>query len=286
MFDFYKINKDKILNLSLKKIYTYLFLSDLKADGYFAYIKNQVVEFILFNYPDSNKIEIDKKLNLVLSQQGDYKDIRSQLNNIFDPDFDNDIDFHYKYNEKLIFFKFISYSINKKLIKNKYSNIYDFAIDELNEPLNILEIGGGLPHGFLYNIWKRDKKFFTEFNYIDADLLHAKFVKWYCNKIDINHEINLFLPSETPTLKNKNYNFVFAKDIFEHLSDPSSLIDNLIKISNEKKILLCLDLEHKGQKTVQHINPNLPIFKEKLIKNNFKVIKKFNDIHVWKKLDY
>lgn len=287
MINFYSKNKQKILNLSLKKIYNYFFLSDLKSDGYFAYIKNQVIEYISFNYPHSDKNKIEKIFNTMISEQGDYKDITSQLNNFFNPDFDNDIDFHYKYNENRIFFKFILYSINTKLIKNKYSNIYDFAFNELKEPLNILEIGGGLPHGFIYNFWKKNKIFFKEFNYIDADLLHAKFIRWYCDKNDINHDISLFLPSETPFIKNKNYNFVFAKDIFEHLKYPALLIDNLLKISNEKKnILLCLDLEHKGSKTVQHLNPNLPILKEKLIKNNFKVIKKFEEIHVWKKIDY
>jgi hypothetical protein len=58
-----------------------------------------------------------------------------------------------------------------------------------------------------------------------------------------------------------------------------SLIENTVN----NKTILCLDLEHKGKKIGQHISPNLPILKEKLIKNNFEVIKKFKEIHVWKK---
>jgi hypothetical protein len=44
-----------------------------------------------------------------------------------------------------------------------------------------------------------------------------------------------------------------------------------------------LDLEHKGNVTIDHINPNLPILKQKLFNNNFHVIKKFEEVEVWEK---
>ena len=283
MLNYYKKFKVQILNLSLKKIYTHFFLKDLKPTGYYSYIKNVVFEFLKSKYPDYEKQVFDKKLDEVINQINDYKDITATLNILFNPNFHQDLKFHYKYIENKIFFRFISYSLNKKLIKNKYSDVYDFVISQLREPLNILEIGGGLPHGFIYNIWKRGNTFFDKFTYIDAQLIHSEFVKWYCKKYNFNHEIKLFEASKTPKLDAINFNFVFAKDIFEHLDEPELLIDYLISNTKNNKTYLCLDLEHKGPKGGQHINPNLPIFKEKLIKNNFKVIKKFSEIHVWKK---
>ena len=285
MFNLFKKNKEKILNLSLKKIYRYFFLSDFKPESYYAYIKNLVIEFITFKYPNSKKEKLEEILNSLISDQDNYKDLMSELNLFFNPTFDDDIEFHYKYYENNIFFKFILYSTNIKLINNKYSKIYEFAISEIDEPLDILEIGGGLPHGFFYNIWKKDKYFFNSFNYIDANLLHAEFVDWYCKKIDIQHNLSLFPASKKPKIENTKFNFVFAKDIFEHLDKPDLLIDDLIKNTKNKKNLLCLDLEHKGDKTVQHLNPNLPILKKKLINNKFEVIKKFEEIHIWKKIN-
>lgn len=283
MLKYYKKYKNQIINLSLKKIYQNFFLNDLKPTGYYFYLKNLVFEFLQSKYPDYEKDVFDKKIDEVINYVDDYKDITATLNVLFNPKFNEDLKFHYKYVENKIFYRFISNSLNTKLINNKYSDIYDFVINQTNEPLNILEIGGGLPHGFIYNMWKKKKTFFDKFTYIDAHLIHSEFVQWYCKKFDVSHEIKLFEASKTPKLDLIKYNFVFAKDIFEHLDEPEILIDYLISNTKDNKTYLCLDLEHKGPKGGQHISPNLPILKERLIKNNFKVVKKFSEVHVWLK---
>ena len=132
--------------------------------------------------------------------------------------------------------------------------------------MDILEIGGGLAHGFIYNFWKRDEVFFNSFNYIDADLLHSEFIEWFCKKNKFNHQINLFPAAKVPKIENIKFNFVFAKDVFEHLNKPNILIDDLIYNTKNNKTLLCLDLEPKSTHNIQHLSPNLPILKEKLIK--------------------
>ena len=286
MINYLKKNKNKILNLSLKKIYKYFFLNDITPTGYYSYLKGFIFEFLQSKYPSYNKEDFEKKLDELISEVDEYKDydLNSELNVLFNPKFNEDLEFHYKYHENHIFFKFITYSMNMKLISDKYGQVYDFAINNLNQPLDILEVGGGLPHGLMYNIWKKDKTFLENFTYIDANLLHSEFVKWYCKKIKIAHDIKLFKPSKTPVLEDRKFNFVFAKDIFEHLDAPEILIDFLISNTNDDKTLLCLDLEHKGEKMGQHISPNLPILKNKLINNNFKVIKKFKEVHVWRKI--
>ena len=111
----------------------------------------------------------------------------------------------------------------------------------------------------------------------------GKWSIWYCKKNNIPINVSIFPASKTPKIENLKYNFVFAKDIFEHLDNPEKLIDDLIIYTKNSKSLLCLDLEHKGAKTTQHISPNLPILKKKLLDSNFRVIKEFGDIHVWKK---
>lgn len=283
MKNFFKKYKSTILNLSLKKIYTHLFLKDKKKNSYFHYLKNLVFEFLITKYPEYNKELFENRINLLIDEVENYRDLGEEIDTLFNPNFDDNLEFHYKYNERKIFFRFILYSINKKLILDKYSNIYNFGINEIKEPLDILEIGGGIPHGFIYNIWEKEKKFFNSFSYVDADLLHSKFVKWYCEKENILSEIKLFEPSKTPKLEKIKFNFVFAKDIFEHLDSPENLIDYLILNTKDNKTLLCLDLEHKGEKIGQHISPNLPVLKNRLIESNFEVVKKFNDIHIWKK---
>ena len=275
--------KELILNLSLKKIYKYFFLNDFKKDGYYNHLKDLYYKFLLSKYPEYDRSNYEKKLNKLLSDREYYVDLTGQLNNLFEPTYANNLQNYYKLYEKQIFFKFLTYSINTKLIKNNYSEIYSFAINKINEPLNILEIGGGVPHGLIFNIWQKGTSFCNNLTYIEADLLHSEFMAWYCKNNNLRVDIRFFPAAKTPTIKDTNYTFVFAKDIFEHLDEPEKLIDELISFTKNKNSLLCLDLEHKGAKSVQHISPNLPILKNKLLDNGFKVIKKFGEVHVWHK---
>ena len=283
MINFYRKHKNTILNLSLKKIYSHFFLNDLKLTGYYVHLKSLIFKFLKSKYPNYDEEVFERRINTLVKDKDNYKDIIGELNTLFNPEFNNDLPFHYKYNENKIFFRFILNALNNKLITNKYSKIYEYAINEINEPLDILEIGGGLPHGFVYSVWKKGKSFLNNFTYLDANLLHSEFGEWYCKEIQISYEIKLFTAAKTPLLKDTKFNFVFAKDIFEHLDAPEILINYLISNTNDNKTLLCLDLEHKGEKQGQHISPNLPILKIKLIENNFEVIKEFNDIHIWRK---
>ena len=279
----YKL-KTFILNLSIKKIYNFLFLSDVKKTGYYSYLTDLYFQFLLNKFPELNKNEFEKSINeLITNSQNQNKDITTFLYDAFEPNYKNNLNNYYKLLEKQIFFRFLEYSINPKLIKKKYSDIYDFAFEEINKPLEILEIGGGVCHGLIYNLWKKKGNFYKNLIYIEADMLHAEFTTWFCEKYKIPLTKKIFPASKTPTITGLNYNFVFAKDIFEHLDNPETLINELCCNNESSHALLCLDLEHKGPVTTQHINPNLPVLKEILFKNNFKVIKKFGDISVWKK---
>jgi hypothetical protein len=276
---------NKIISRSLKKIYFHFFLKDTSKKSYYYYLKNLVLEFLITKYPKYNKEVFEKKIDHIINiiYNNSFIPILLDLDTLLNPHFNDDLEFSYKNYERKIFLRLISYSLNKKMISEKYTNIYNFGIEKIKEPLNILEIGGGIPHGLIYNVWKKDKAFIKNFTYIEANLLHSEFVEWYCKKLNISNNIKLFKPSKTPILNNLKFNFVFAKDVFEHLDAPEILIDYLINNTTDKKTLLCLDLEHKGKKVGQHISPNLPILKERLIKNNFEVVKKFKEIHIWKK---
>lgn len=286
MINYYYKNKNKILNLSLKKIYSYFFLNNTKKDSYYYYLKNLLYQFFVFKNSNLNKQNFINDLDSLVIHRDDYQDLSVTLEKLFNSKYeiDDDIEFHYKSIEKKILLKFIIYSINTKLIKRKYVDIYDFAINQIKDPLKILEIGGGMPHGFIYSYWTRKKFFFDHIHYIDANLLHSDFVQWYFQVNNISHSIDLYPAAKTPKIENIDFNFIFAKDIFEHLDDPDSLVEDIISNTTNSKTLLCLDLEHKGEKTIQHINPNLPILKKKLENNNFHVIKKFDEVHIWKKM--
>ena len=68
MFQFYKKNKNRILNLSLKKIYSYFFLNDLKKNSYYSYLRNLIFEFLKSKYSNYKKEIFEKKLDAVIAQ--------------------------------------------------------------------------------------------------------------------------------------------------------------------------------------------------------------------------
>ena len=276
---------NQIILKFLKKIYFHFFLKDTSEESYYNYLKSLLLEFLTTKYPEYDKDVFKKKIDHTIFHiyNNVFFPTLIDVDNLLNPNFNDDLEFSYKNYERMYILRLISYSLNKKMISSKYTDIYNFGIDEIKEPLSILEIGGGIPHGLIYNVWKKGNTFIKNFTYVDANLLHAEFVEWYCKKLNISTDIKLFKPSKTPILDDIQYNFVFAKDVFEHLDAPEILIDYLINNTIDKKTILCIDLEHKGKKIGHHISPDLPILKEKLIKNNFEVINKFKEIHIWKK---
>lgn len=267
--------------MSLKKIYQKFFLNDYKNTGYYFYLKKLYFSFLKTKYPDFEYTEFDKNISLLINYDG--PDTLDSYYSAFDPDFKLNLNEYYKIHEKQIFLRFLKYSLNPKLIEKKYARIYNYCIEILNKPLKVLEIGGGIPHGLIYNNWKSKENICNKLTYVEADMLHTQFVKWYCKTKSINLEIKLFPASKTPTIDGLDFNFVFAKDIFEHLDDPKKLIRELAHNVKDNQILLCLDLEDKGDFTTQHISPNLTILKDILIDNGFELANKLDDIGIWRK---
>ena len=104
MLRYYQRYKHTILNLSLKKIYSHFFLHNIKSEGYYSYLKDLVFKFLQTKYPNYDQSVFDKKFDNLLSNFGDYKDLHTNTNELFNPNFDDDLEFHYKYYEKKYFF--------------------------------------------------------------------------------------------------------------------------------------------------------------------------------------
>ena len=170
--------KNFILSLSLKKIYSYFFLNNYKKNSYFNHLKELYFQFLSSKYPDLKKDNFEKNLNYLINFEED--DLTAHFHEVFEPDYNKNLDNFYKLHEKQIFLRFLKYSLNEKLIAKKYSNAYHFSINKINEPLEILEVGGGVPHGLIYNIWRHGKEFCKKLTYVEADMLHTEFVTWYC----------------------------------------------------------------------------------------------------------
>ena len=87
----YKL-KTFILNLSIKKIYNFLFLSDVKKTGYYSYLTDLYFQFLLNKFPELNKNEFEKSINeLIANSQNQNKDITTFLYDAFEPNYKNNL---------------------------------------------------------------------------------------------------------------------------------------------------------------------------------------------------
>lgn len=248
---------------------------------YFNYLKEKYFQFISEKYGslslDEFSATIDRCLEINAKSNPNW--YPHYLWELFEPTYRKDFDRYYKWHEKFYFFRFLLYATNEAAIERDYAAAYRFAIGRLGE-LDVLEVGGGVPHGLIHNIWKSGRDFCRSLMYIDINVLHADFVEWYCRDVGLKLNQVRVPASIAPIVPDGLYNFIFAKDIFEHLDTPDYLLDQLIDRCRPGGFL-ALDLEHKGPVMGQHINPNLPPLKERLVAKGLRELVRFGQVGIW-----
>ena len=75
MINYLKKNKEKILNLSLKKIYRHFFLNNITPTGYYSYLKDLIFEFLQSKYPSYKKEDFEEKIDKLISEADDYRNL-------------------------------------------------------------------------------------------------------------------------------------------------------------------------------------------------------------------
>jgi len=255
--------------------------SDTIDNPYYLYLRAQYFEFMKSRYPalDQAAFFATVHRNIDPKISGGANKYVADLWDLFEPDYKADFGPFYKWHEKLLFFRFLSYAGNERRIQDSYAAAYQLAIERLGK-LTVLEVGGGVPHGLIYSIHKRNSAFCTRLTYVDLDVLHADFVAWYCARQAIPlHQVRA-IAARAPEVPDGSYNFMFAKDVFEHLDKPELLLDGLMSHLAPGG-LLAVDLEDKGLVVHQHISPNLPPLKDKLRANGFTQLAAFGVVTIW-----
>jgi 2-polyprenyl-3-methyl-5-hydroxy-6-metoxy-1,4-benzoquinol methylase len=245
---------------------------------------NLVHQFISEKYPAS-ALTYDKFKDLILAHQN-TNIIRKangyvrDLWELFKPDYSKDFDEYYRWHDLILLMTCINYANRPSLISEEYVKDYNFAIDRL-EKFNILEIGGGIPHGLICSVLYINKNFCTAFANNEMESTRESFVKWFADKHSIPYSLIKAKGAQTSSLNTKvQYDFIVGKGVFEHLDNPNIMIDNLLQLASDRAIL-SLDLEDKGSPSGQHISPNLPPLKSLLIKAGYKQIEQFLHQSIW-----
>ena len=126
----------------------------------------------------------------------------------------------------------------------------------LNEAY-VLEYGCGIPYGLIESLLIQKQRI-KSITLIDLDLIHMDFTEFVVNKIapDVHLDIYRLRDTEAFPELSGSYNFIFGKDIFEHLHNPEDKLRKLMSYSADKSICY-FDFKYKGAKIHQHITPDI-----------------------------
>jgi SAM-dependent methyltransferase len=174
---------------------------------------------------------------------------------LFEPDYGDRLPDFYRGTEHVRTMRFVDYASDPALIETNYTAPYRWAADRLGA-LHVLEIGAGIPHGLITLLGERPGAV-ASFATNDIDALYTRFCLWFCAQHGLPAE---WLPVEAGTaatsLPRDRFDFVFAKDVFEHLHSPEAVLDEIVAAATPDAVL-ALDLEDKGPRGGEHVSPHL-----------------------------
>lgn len=230
----------------------------LHATEYSTALNRLFRQFIAERHPESALPE-EQFLALLERYQSrgtiaEHATYEADLWELFEPDYRERLDEYYRGLALHHTMRFLEYARNPALLEDHYLTPYRAARAALGR-FSVLELGAGLPHGLLHE-QLRDGGFCESLTVNDIDAPYSRFVEWFCAREGIPFSLVEARGGAATALPDGAWDFVFAKDVFEHLVDPRDLLEQVLARAS-RRALLALDLEHKGEPVYQHVSPDL-----------------------------
>jgi SAM-dependent methyltransferase len=201
---------------------------------------------------------------------------------LFAPDFTERLGEYYQAQELQLTMTFLGYAAAESLLQDNYLAPYRMMRERLPRAA-VLEVGAGLPHGFLATVLDHGGDWCDELAIVEVDALYARFVRWFCESRGIRFRHEVAEAARAPRLPaERHYDFVFAKDVFEHLDDPRRTVAEIVARAAPTAIL-ALDLEDKGPVEYQHISPELSALKPAVTSAGFRLLALTGNISVYER---
>ena len=230
------------------------------AAGYHRWLLDEVHAFIAAAYPGT-ALPRERFMQLIRQYQdrewiGRTNRYLGDLWYLFAPDFAQRLPDYYRYTDLSLTLTLLTYATNEPLLTANYLRPYALARQRFDR-FAVLEIGAGIPHGFLHAVYQHGPAFCSQLTTVDIDGVPARFVEFFCRRHHIDHRWIVAVAGQaTPLGDIGPFDFVFAKDVFEHLQDPERAVRDLIRCASDRA-LLALDLDDKGAVVYQHVSPVL-----------------------------
>ena len=253
-------------------------------DGYHQWLLDEVYLFIQQSYP-GDALPREKFMSL-MKQYGHSGWLRptnrylGDLWYLFAPDFQRRLDEYYRYQDLNLTMTLISYAANGELLRANYERPYQVASERLGR-FSVLELGAGIPHGLLHGVRANGAGFCTQLTSVDIKGFPAAFVGSFCERHQIRHHWIPATAGKSATLDDAGpFDFVFAKDVFEHLVDPQVALDRLLARTSSRAVL-ALDLEDKGDVVYQHVSPHLAPLSARVAQAGFATLEQTGNVTIF-----
>jgi len=230
------------------------------ATGYHTWLIDELYEFVASQYP-ADVLERDRFRSLVAQYQNPAwlkatNRYVGDLWSLFAPDFRQHLAEYYWQQDFQLTMTLLSYAANRVLVDAHYIKPYAIARERLGR-VKVLELGAGIPHGLLDHTRRDGTSWCTQLTSVDIEGTPARFLAFWCRRHGVTHHDITATAGVAPDLNGvANIDFVFAKDVFEHLTDPALAIERLLACT-ARRAVLALDLEDKGVVEYQHVSPTL-----------------------------
>ena len=180
----------------------------------------------------------------------------ADLWDLFAPDYTRRLPEYYSLFEYHATITMLDYANRPDLISESYIRPYQMARERLG-CMSVLELGGGIPHGLVHNVLYGASESFNKLTLVDIPGVFSDFVEWFCSQKRLPFSHVVATAGKTAILpRDDRYEFVFAKDVFEHLEDPMAVIREVLRVVSDGAIL-ALDVLDRGVRKYQHITTDL-----------------------------
>jgi hypothetical protein len=210
-------------------------------------------------------------MNCILGRKDlkQLNEVSQYVQTIFMPDYENHLYEYYRFQQYLILLSFLSYPF---VGLGSHVDPYIVAMREM-DAIDVLDYGAGMPFGVIHLLRTCPEKI-RSVTLVDLDLVHTLLVEHIIRAL--LPEINLVYhrmrdPNAIPDLGSRKYNFLYGKDIFEHLSEPGTVLRAVLSHANEE-CLCFFDFRDHGCRYLQHITPNLPHLAGMVTENRFQAV--------------
>ena len=235
------------------------------------FILEKMEKFSIHRAGRSESLQVSVLKDCLFHQRclSEINEVHQYLQTALMPHYEQNLYEYYRQQQYLILLTFLSYAFRKPNNLASHIDPYRAASLKLSN-MRILDYGAGLAFGIIYLLQTVPEKV-ESVTIVDLDLIHTNLVEYIVSDLCPNVAINILRITNSemvPDLGDQTFNFIYGKDIFEHIHNPEQLLRTILNKA-EPSCIGYFDINDHGEKHLQHIHPELSHLSQVICEHSF-----------------